>query len=131
MLALKAATMAKGTSNPDFLNGVPELMVLRVLRDEPLHGYAIVQQISARTGGKIEFGEGSIYPVLYRLEHEGLLNSRKEEVRGRQRVIYRLSSKGAKQLEARTARWQEIVTAIQSFFEGGENGHPTVATTAS
>lgn len=123
--------MAKGTSNPDFLNGVPELMVLRVLRDESLHGYAIVQKISQRTGGKIEFGEGSIYPVLYRLEQEGLLNSRKEEVRGRQRVIYRLSSKGLKQLESRVARWQEIVGAIQTFFEGGENGLSPVATSAS
>jgi PadR family transcriptional regulator PadR len=123
--------MAKGTSNPDFLNGVPELMVLRVLQDESLHGYAIVQKISQRTGGKIEFGEGSIYPVLYRLEQEGLLTSRKEEVRGRQRVIYRLSSKGGKQLESRVARWQEIVCAIQTFFEGGENGLSPVATTAS
>lgn len=123
--------MAKGTSNPDFLNGVPELMVLRVLRDESLHGYAIVQQIAHRTGGKIEFGEGSIYPVLYRLEQDGLLTSRKEEVRGRQRILYRLSSKGLKQLESRTARWQEVVCAIQTFFEGGENGFSPVATTAS
>ena len=123
--------MAKGTSNPDFLNGVPELMVLRVLRDESLHGYAIVQQIAQRTGGKIEFGEGSIYPVLYRLEQDGLLTSRKEEVRGRLRILYRLSSKGLKQLESRTARWQEVVCAIQTFFEGGENGFSPVATTAS
>lgn len=123
--------MARGTSNPDFLNGVPELMVLRVLRDESLHGYAIVQQIAQRTGGKIEFGEGSIYPVLYRLEQDGLLTSRKEEVRGRQRILYRLSSKGLKQLESRTARWQEVVCAIQTFFEGGENGFSPVATTAS
>ena len=123
--------MAKGTSNPDFLNGVPELMVLRVLRDESLHGYAIVQQSAQRTGGKIEFGEGSIYPVLYRLEQDGLLTSRKEEVRGRQRILYRLSSKGLKQLESRTARWQEVVCAIQTFFEGGENGFSPVATTAS
>lgn len=123
--------MVKGTSNPDFLNGVPELMVLRVLRDESLHGYAIVQQIAQRTGGKIEFGEGSIYPVLYRLEQDGLLTSRKEEVRGRQRILYRLSSKGLKQLESRTARWQEVVCAIQTFFEGGENGFSPVATTAS
>lgn len=123
--------MVKGTSNPDFLNGVPELMVLRVLRDESLHGYAIVQQIAQRTGGKIEFGEGSIYPVLYRLEQDGLLTCRKEEVRGRQRILYRLSSKGLKQLESRTARWQEVVCAIQTFFEGGENGFSPVATTAS
>lgn len=123
--------MAKSASNPDFLNGVPKLMVLRVLQVESLHGYAIVQKISQRTGGKIEFGEGSIYPVLYRLEYEGLLTSRKEEVRGRQRVIYRLSSKGGKQLESRVARWQEIVCAIQAFFEGGENALSPVATTAS
>lgn len=123
--------MTKGTSNPDFLNGVPELMILRILRDESLHGYALVQQIHRRSGGKLDFGQGSIYPVLYRLENEGLLTSRKDEVKGRQRVTYRLSPKGAKQLESRTARWQEIACAIQAFLEGGENGISPVATTAS
>ncbi len=54
--------MAKGVTNPDYLNGVPELAVLRVLMDGPQHGYAIVQSIAQRTCGTLQFGEGSIYP---------------------------------------------------------------------
>jgi PadR family transcriptional regulator PadR len=123
--------MPRGKTNPDFLNGVPELAVLRILHDGPLHGYAIVQSIAQRTGGSLEFGEGSIYPVLHKLEQEGLLISRREAVRGRERVVYRLSKHGGKQLEKNVARWQGVVQSVQALFEGGENGLSPVATATS
>jgi len=78
--------MAKGSTNADFLNGVPELAVLRVLADGPQHGYAIVQCINKRTGGTLRFGQGSIYPALHKLEQQGLLTTRRES-----EPIHRLS----------------------------------------
>ncbi len=123
--------MPKGKPNPDFLNGVPELVVLRVLQDGPLHGYAIVQRITRRTGGTLEFGEGSIYPVLHRLEQDGLLNSRSEPNNGRKRVVYSLSKLGVKRLAASAARWQAIAESIRALFEGGEDGISPVATAAT
>lgn len=123
--------MAKGGTNPDFLNGVPELAVLRVLADGPLHGYAIVQCIAKRTGGALQFGEGSIYPVLHKLEQEGLLLTKREVNGGRERIVYRLSKRGSKQLEASSARWQSVVQSIQALMEGADNGRTPVVPAAS
>ncbi len=123
--------MAKTNTNPDFLNGVPELAVLRVLADGPAHGYAIVQGITERTGGNLEFGEGSIYPVLHKLEQEGLLKSRREVASGRARIVYSLSRRGSKKLGESTARWREVVQSIQTLLEGEEYGPSPVVPAAS
>lgn len=123
--------MPRGKQNPDFLNGVPELAVLRVLQDGPLHGYAIVQSIAKRSGGTLKFGEGSIYPILHRLENEGVLKSHREAKNGRERVVYRLSKRGVQQLESSAARWEAIADSIRALFDGGENGISPVATAAS
>jgi PadR family transcriptional regulator PadR len=123
--------MIKTNTNPDFLNGVPELAVLRVLADGPAHGYAIVQGIARRTGYKLEFGEGSVYPVLHKLEQEGLLKSRREVARGRERIVYSLSKRGSKKLGESTARWREIAQLIQALLEGGEHGPSPVVPAAS
>lgn len=123
--------MAKTSTNPDFLNGVPELAVLRVLADGPAHGYAIVQGITKRTRGKLEFGEGSIYPVLHKLEQEGLLKVRREVASGRERIVYSLSRRGSKKLSESTARWHNIVLSIQTLLEGVEHGPTPMVPTAS
>ncbi len=67
--------MTKKT-NPDFLNGVPELLILQLLERCPLYGYDLVQAIHDASGHKLVFGEGCIYPVLHRLEAQKLLSSR-------------------------------------------------------
>jgi PadR family transcriptional regulator, regulatory protein PadR len=123
--------MARGNTNPDFLNGVPELAVLRVLFDGPQHGYAIVQCISKRTGGTLQFGEGSIYPILHKLEQQGLLVTRREVAGGRERIVYRLSKRGSKQLEESCNRWQNVVQSIKALIEGGDNGMSPVVPAAS
>lgn len=118
--------MAKGGTNPDFLNGVPELAVLRVLLDGPQHGYAIVQSIAERSGGTLQFGEGSIYPILHKLEQQGLLLTRRETTRGRERIVYRLSKRGSKQLEESRSRWLNVAGSIRALLEGGDNGQSPV-----
>ncbi|MFO1065128.1 MAG: helix-turn-helix transcriptional regulator [Pirellulales bacterium] len=123
--------MARGTSNPDFLNGVPELAVLRVLQDGPRHGYAIVQAITERTGGSLQFGEGSIYPVLHRLEQQDFVKTKREAVGGRERIIYRLSKSGSRQLADCSARWRNVAESIQALLEGGDNGLSPVVSPAS
>lgn len=118
-------------TNPDFVNGIPELLVLRVLSDGPRHGYSIVQAINSRTNQALEFGEGSIYPVLHKLEKQGLLLSRREAVRGRTRIVYRLSKRGTTQLEQSATRWQNVVAAVQTLLNGAEDGDSALATDAS
>ncbi len=123
--------MGRGGTNPDFLNGVPELAVLRVLSDGPQHGYAIVQSIAKRTNGTLQFGEGSIYPLLHKLELEGLLSTRREAVGGRERIVYRLSKRGIKQLTESCTRWQSVTQSIQALMEGGDYGQSPVVPAAS
>ena len=62
--------MAARETNPNFMNGVPELLILRLLQQEEMYGYEIVQAIRRRTGAVIAVGEGVVYPVLHALERD-------------------------------------------------------------
>ena len=114
-------------TNPDFLNGVPELLMLRLLCRRPMYGYELVQAIRRSTQGTLEFGEGCVYPILHRLEAEKMLSARRETVGGRSRVIYRVTAKGAKQLASTATTWERIAQAINHALQGGEHGEPGVA----
>jgi PadR family transcriptional regulator len=117
--------MAKQT-NPDFLNGVPELLLLQLLARRPMYGYELVRAIEQSSGQVLEFGEGCIYPVLHRLEQEGCLASRRETVGGRSRVVYRLTASGRKRLRSRVAAWRSIVGAVDQVLLGAKDGKPAV-----
>jgi PadR family transcriptional regulator PadR len=114
-------------TNPDFLNGVPELLLLSQLSRRPMYGYELVQAIRQATAGTLEFSEGCIYPILHRLEAEGMLGSRRETVAGRSRVIYRVTTKGSKRLSSSVSAWQQIAEAIRRALQGGEHGQPALA----
>jgi len=96
-----------------FMAGVPELMILRLLRDHEMYGYEIVQTIAARTLQVIMPGEGVVYPVLHALEKEGALKSRRKAVNGRSRVYYALTARGAKKLAALADHWTSLNNAVQ------------------
>src|SRR5207244_1447704 len=108
---IAAAAMAT-RKDSDFLNGVPELLLLRLLARRPMYGYELVQAIRLASGDVLAFGEGCVYPVLHRLEAEGCLATRREEVAGRSRVVYRLAPAGRGRLDATAARWERVATAI-------------------
>jgi PadR family transcriptional regulator PadR len=118
--------MSAARSNPDFLNGVPELLLLKLLDRRPMHGYELVRAIEQATSQRLEFGEGCIYPVLHRLEQQGALASRREAVGGRTRLVYRLTPAGRKRLAESITSWQRIVAAVNQVLTGEPDGHPTV-----
>ena len=105
--------MARKRTNPDFLNGVPEMLILRLVAARPMYGYELVQAIRLATSGRLEFGEGCVYPLLHRLEADRLLASRRENVAGRDRFVYRATAQGRKQLAERVRAWEEIAGAIR------------------
>jgi PadR family transcriptional regulator PadR len=113
--------------NPDYLNGVPELLVLQLLSRRPMYGYQLLRAIEQSTGNVLEFGEGCIYPILHRLEHEGHLASCREMVGGRSRVVYRITSSGRKRLHGRVAAWQNIAAAVNQVLHGTDDGMPAIA----
>lgn len=119
--------MTRGRTNPDFLNGVPELVVLRLLSQRPMYGYELVKAIEQSSGQGLEFGEGSIYPVLHRLEAEGALSSRRMEVAGRSRVVYRVTVPGKRKLSEALEAWRRVVSAVEKIMESDEHGSPALA----
>jgi PadR family transcriptional regulator PadR len=114
-------------TNPDFLNGVPELLLLRLLAHKPMYGYELVQRIKLQSAAALEFGEGCIYPILHRLERSRLLSSRREVVAGRSRVVYRLTPDGERKLAESVSAWQKVVRAVGRILEGDAHVEPAHA----
>src|ERR1700691_5321512 len=99
-------------TNPNFMNGVPELLILRLLADEEMYGYEIVQAIRSRTEAVIAVGEGVVYPVLHALERDGALKSRRKAVNGRTRVYYTVTRKGETRLAGLVRQWTQLADSI-------------------
>jgi PadR family transcriptional regulator PadR len=103
--------------NPDFMAGVPELMILRLLQDKEMYGYEIVQAIRAETGDVVSIGEGVAYTVLHALEREGALKSRRRRVEGRSRIYYTLTPSGMARYQNLAGTWVTLARAIQSVIK--------------
>ena len=108
-------------SNPPFMSGVPELLLLRLLDNREMYGYELVRSIREVTSDAISLGEGVIYPVLHSLERNGSLKSRRKPVGGRTRVYYSVTKKGRDRLEKLQHDWQRIQTGITSALESPGN----------
>lgn len=117
----------KKTTNPDFLNGVPELVVLELLSQRPMYGYELVQAIRFQSGEALKFGEGCIYPLLHKLEERGAVGSRRLDVGGRSRVVYRVTPAGRKQKAQSQAQWSQIVSAVSRILQGGKHEQSRIA----
>jgi PadR family transcriptional regulator, regulatory protein PadR len=98
-------------TDPSYINGTVELMLLAVVSEGPSYGYEITQSVLSRSGGRFDVKEGSLYPALHRLERSKLLQSYWMEHDGRRRKYYKLTPAGRKTLAARRSEWQ-------SFSEG-------------
>ncbi|MBM3514760.1 MAG: PadR family transcriptional regulator [Alphaproteobacteria bacterium] len=110
--------MAERSINPSFMNGVPDLLVLRLLSDREMYGYELVQAIRAVTREAIVLAEGVVYPALHALEAGGLLKSKRKPVNGRTRVYYQTTAAGRRRLEAMTADWSRITNAVAGVIKG-------------
>jgi DNA-binding PadR family transcriptional regulator len=92
----------------------PTFLILAALAPQPLHGYAIIGEVAALSGGRLELRPGTLYGALDRLAAEGLLEADREEViDGRLRRYYRLTDTGASVLEQDAARLQRNVDAAR------------------
>ena len=99
----------------NFMNGVPELLILRLLKQQEMYGYELVRAIRVETGNAIKLGEGVVYPMLHALEGEGALKSRRKTVNGRTRVYYTVTPRGAKRLRGLVGQWSRIANALDNL----------------
>lgn len=101
------------TDKTDLLQGTLDMLVMRAVADEPLHGYALVHRLKLISGGRLTVPQGSLYPALHRLENQGMLKADwRDTATGREAKFYRLTAKGRRKLEAEVAEWKELSVAI-------------------
>ena len=101
--------------NPDLLRGNLDLILLSLLEQRPLYGFAIIQEAKEKTGGYFDFKEGSLYPALHRLEVSGLLGAQFGEAgrNGKPRKYYAITDAGREVLKAKRAEFQTFTGAVQ------------------
>ena len=107
----------------ELLKGNTPTLVLAVLRDGPLHGYAIARAIERRSADALKCKEGTLYPALHALEREGLIAGEWQSDGGaRERKVYRLTPVGQAALAERARTWERFAEAIQRVLTGDSDG---------
>jgi len=98
--------------------GSAETLILALLAQEPLHGYGIAKRIEEKSSGELQFHVTSLYPILYRLEEQGLVRSDWRQPTGeRRRKYYELTGDGEALLRQRRASWRSFIDAVERVIE--------------
>jgi len=98
---------------PDLLPGTLDLLILRTVQTEPLHGWAISDRIQQISQDVLQINQGSLYPALHRLEHQGWIEAEwSVSELGRRAKYYRLTPSGRRQLAIEASEWERMATAI-------------------
>lgn len=97
----------------DFVQGTLDLLILKTIALEPLHGWAIAKRIQVLSREALQIQQGSLYPALHRLEQQAWIKSEwRQAESGRMAKFYTLTRAGRKQLEKELANWVRLSTAI-------------------
>lgn len=98
---------------PDIVQGTLDLLILRTLQNEPMHGWAISERIQQLSDDVLQVNQGSLYPALHRLENRGWIDAEwgTSEL-GRRAKFYRLTAAGRRQLAVEASEWDRMTTAI-------------------
>ena len=101
---------------PDLVQGTLDVLLMKILALEPLHGFAVSQRLKQMSGDVLQVSEGSLYPALHKLEQEGWITAEWLMSDTQRRVkFYSISKKGRKELEAQTADWKRLSGAISAI----------------
>lgn len=105
-------------AHSDIVRGTLDLLILKALSIEPMHGWAIAQRIEQLSRDALHVGQGSLYPALQRLEEKGWVESdwRGTET-GRRAKYYELTRAGGRALDAETAHWRRYVDTVELILE--------------
>ena len=104
---------------PELLSGTLDLMILRVLNPEPLHGFGVAERIHVLSRDVLTVEEGSLYPALYRLVEKGWIKAEWGMSENNRRArFYSITTAGRKQLDAEAANWRQVSNAINLILKG-------------
>ena len=102
----------------DLVQGTLDLLILKTLLPEAMHGWAIAKRIQQVSGEVLQVQQGSLYPALHRLEQQGWIRAKwAESETGREAKFYSLTAAGRKQLEAEAANWKRLSEAVNLVVE--------------
>ena len=115
--------IADPSPKSDLPQGTLDLLILKVVAMQPVHGYAIAQRLQQISGEVVQVPGGSLYPALHRLENRGFVKSDwKETETGRDAKFYRLTKKGRAHLESQAASWRRLAEAVGMILGVAEEG---------
>jgi PadR family transcriptional regulator, regulatory protein PadR len=118
LLSNVEGTMAQPST--DLLQGTLDLLILKTLALEPMHGWGIALRIQQMSKDALQIGQGSLYPALHRLEYKGWIRADwGASENNRKAKFYSLTARGKKQLEAELENWDRLTTAIDLVLERG------------
>jgi DNA-binding PadR family transcriptional regulator len=104
---------------PDTLRGHLDALILAVLEQHALHGYAVIEALQAYSKGALDLPTGTVYPALRRLELAGYVNSEWSTVGGRKRRTYELTAAGRKSLAEERTEWLSFAKVIEGVLRPG------------
>jgi PadR family transcriptional regulator, regulatory protein PadR len=97
----------------DLVQGTLDLLILRVIALEPMHGWAIAQRIRQMSNDELRVGQGSLYPALHKLEQHGWITAEwRASENNRRAKYYALTKAGRKALRSETAQWERLSAAV-------------------
>jgi PadR family transcriptional regulator, regulatory protein PadR len=101
----------------DLLQGTLDMLILKAVSLGPLHGYGVLLRIQQISGEQLEIQQGSLYPALYRLEHQGWIASEWGESDNKRRAkFYSLTAAGRRALQSETEKWNRMASLIASIL---------------
>jgi PadR family transcriptional regulator PadR len=102
----------------DLLQGTLDLLVLKALQLEPMHGWGITERIEQWSESVLQLGQGTLYPALYRLERQGLIRSEWKVTENNRRArYYALTRRGRQRLDDELAQWRRVSRAVNLVLE--------------
>ena len=102
----------------DLLQGTLDMLILKAVSLGPRHGYGVLLRIQQISGHRLEIQQGSLYPALYRLEHQGFIESEWGESENKRKArFYRLTAAGRRRLQQETREWNRMADIIAGILE--------------
>ena len=102
----------------EVLQGTLDMLILKAVSLGPLHGYGVLLRIQQISGERLKIEQGSLYPALYRLEHQGWIRSEWGESENKRKAkYYQLTASGRRRLEAETVKWNEMADIIGAILK--------------
>jgi PadR family transcriptional regulator, regulatory protein PadR len=103
---------------PDLIRGHLDMLLLSIVADGPIHGYAAMEELKQRSGGTFDLPEGTVYPALHRLESAGLLASGWSTETGRRRRVYEITTRGRASLATEQQEFATLVAGVEALLRG-------------